>query len=343
MYEDVAGIDINMGCPKSYSIAGGMGAALLFNPELIKDILTTLVKNIPRPITCKVRILATIEETVSLARMIESTGVAALAVHGRFVHERPREPPHYEFIKAVADALTIPVIANGGSHEVNSFAEMKAVLSRIGGSSIMVARAAQWNPSVFRKDGPLPVYTCVRDYLSIAMNHDGRFENCKYCVMQMMHQKMDTPDGQKLLRCKTMEEMCAIFGMDQELRALNEQRATEEEQQLVACKRASVDDNASVVKRFKDERVEAEVHFNRKQWPVADTPKTVLINWCRKQKIKEPAYSDEERPMDRHYRSVALVDGLSYSSTVWERSKKNSQQAAAFVCIKALEIPFQNL
>lgn len=114
--KDVAAVDINMGCPKSFSISGGMGAALLTKPELIHDvcipcsiwisflfpptlflniaidpqtflfstqILTTLKRNLDIPITCKIRLLKSSQDTVDLARRIEKTGVSALAVHGR--------------------------------------------------------------------------------------------------------------------------------------------------------------------------------------------------------------------------------------------------------------------
>lgn len=81
--KDVTAVDVNMGCPKSFSISGGMGAALLSKPETIHDILTTLKRNLDIPVTCKIRLLKTCPDTVELARRIEKTGVSALAVHGR--------------------------------------------------------------------------------------------------------------------------------------------------------------------------------------------------------------------------------------------------------------------
>lgn len=98
-----------MGCPKAFSIQGGMGAALLSKPELIHDvhaslnsfayiyafvsshvdvfsipqILATLKRNLDVPVTCKIRLLKSPAETVELARRIEKLGVPALAVHGR--------------------------------------------------------------------------------------------------------------------------------------------------------------------------------------------------------------------------------------------------------------------
>ena len=68
---DIDGLDINMGCPKSFSLKGGMGAALLSQPEKIKDILCGLVKAVGHriPITCKIRILSDIEKTLKLVKV----------------------------------------------------------------------------------------------------------------------------------------------------------------------------------------------------------------------------------------------------------------------------------
>ena len=60
-----------------------MGAALLKQPERVKEILTALVQSVSKPVTCKIRILPSLEETLKLVRVIEETGVAALGVHGR--------------------------------------------------------------------------------------------------------------------------------------------------------------------------------------------------------------------------------------------------------------------
>lgn len=147
---DVAAIDVNMGCPKDYSIKGGMGAALLKTPEKVKNILTALVQGISKPVTCKIRILPTLEETLNLVRMIQDTKVAAVAVHGREQHERPRDPVHKDVIREVARTLNIPVICNGGSGEIKTYQDMERYQNETETDSVMVARAAQWNPSVFR-------------------------------------------------------------------------------------------------------------------------------------------------------------------------------------------------
>ena len=89
---DVRAVDLNMGCPVKFSVQGGMGSALLTEPEKVRDILTTLRRNLPAslPVTAKIRLLDDFKSTVELAKLIESCGVTALAVHARRKHDRPR-------------------------------------------------------------------------------------------------------------------------------------------------------------------------------------------------------------------------------------------------------------
>ena len=161
-----------------------MGAALLSKPDTLAQILTTLRKNIPRPITCKIRLKHSEEDTITLVRRIESCGVSAIAVHGRHIEDRPRHRALPERIKPIAEAIKIPLIYNGDcyySHDIPS------LQSLTGASSIMSARGAMWNPSLFKSDGiMLPVSTIVRRYLHIARDVENHFTNTKYCIMEML-------------------------------------------------------------------------------------------------------------------------------------------------------------
>lgn len=178
---DVAGIDVNMGCPKAYSTKGGMGAALLEHPEKIKEILTTLVAGVKLPVTCKIRILPKLEDTLSLVRLIEGTGVAALAVHGRMKEERPQHPVHSDVIKSIAEATSIPLIANGGSKDIiKSFEDIEKFKRLTSSSSVMIAREAQWNLSIFRKEGMYPMDRVIKDYLKYAVDYANSYQNTKF-------------------------------------------------------------------------------------------------------------------------------------------------------------------
>ena len=101
-----------------------MGSELLKDKQRIKEILTTLVNNIDKPITCKIRIFPDEKETIELVQMIEKTGVAAIGVHARYIPDRPRDPARLERLSKISESVSIPVIANG---DVFKFSDIESV------------------------------------------------------------------------------------------------------------------------------------------------------------------------------------------------------------------------
>lgn len=128
-----------------------------------------MVNGCSKPITCKIRCLSTIEETINLCKLIEKCGVKAIAIHGRFVHERPREPNHNDYIRAVAKELTIPVIANGGSNEVKTYEDLEKFRQDCGVTSVMLGRQAMWNASIFSKKGKENLDDVLKRFLQIVI------------------------------------------------------------------------------------------------------------------------------------------------------------------------------
>lgn len=100
-----------MGCPKEFSVKGGMGAALLCDPDRAVSIMKTLVEGLDCSVTCKVRVLPDPDETVKFCQRLANTGIAAIAIHGRTKTERPQDANHNDIIRLVAQNLSIPVIA----------------------------------------------------------------------------------------------------------------------------------------------------------------------------------------------------------------------------------------
>ena len=146
---DVRAIDINMGCPVKFSVQGGMGAALLSKPERVKDILGTLVRNLPGvPVTCKIRLLDSAHDTLQLARAIQETGVAALAVHGRRRNDRPRWWAQWDQVALLRQQLgsELPLLPNG---DIFLPEHMRGAREATGCDSLMLARGAMWNASLF--------------------------------------------------------------------------------------------------------------------------------------------------------------------------------------------------
>ncbi|XP_077144258.1 tRNA-dihydrouridine(20) synthase [NAD(P)+]-like isoform X6 [Ranitomeya variabilis] len=334
---DVAAIDINMGCPKEYSTKGGMGAALLSSPEKIEKILKTLVNGIAKPVTCKIRILPTLEETVNLVKIIERTGVAAIAVHGRKKEERPQHPVHCDFIKAVSEAVSIPIIANGGSQElIREFQDIEAFRSVTAASSVMVAQAAMWNPSIFRREGSLPQEDVMRDYIRYAVLYNNHYTNTKYCLCQMIRDQLESPLGRKLHATQSTLDICEVF----EMTSFYESCQLSQE-----AKKGSL--NVSIKETLKTENdneenhdtVQMPVKFERKDYLPQITPKMFLLEWCRKEKLPQPVYCTVQRSLDKFFRSVVTVNEKKYCSTLWDKSKKLAEQAAAIVCLRTLGLP----
>lgn len=209
--KDVAAVDINMGCPRSFSVSGGMGAALLSKPELIHDILTTLKRNLDIPVTCKIRLLKNPDNTVELARRIEKTGVSALAVHGRRVVDRPRVPAKWNEIADVVAALSIPVIANG---DVFCYEDLEPIKIATGASSIMVARGALWNASIFSAKDKLPWEAVKREYVRKSILWDNDVKSTKHTLKEiiMHHSCLELPEGKSVNKSANLEDLARLYG-----------------------------------------------------------------------------------------------------------------------------------
>lgn len=208
--QDVDAIDINMGCPVHFSVHGGMGSALLSKPDVIESILRKLVENVPKPVTCKIRLLETFEKTLELVKRIESCGVAAIGVHGRRIPERPREPAHLDQVERLAAAVRVPLIVSGDMWTRDSALEMM----RRGVASAMFARGALRNPSLFRREGELPLLTAMRDYIRLCVDTENVANNAKYTLLQMFRHANATkmPEVIGITRSKTLAELCAVLG-----------------------------------------------------------------------------------------------------------------------------------
>ncbi|CAG8568119.1 1594_t:CDS:10 [Ambispora leptoticha] len=209
--QDVAGIDVNCGCPKKFSIQGGMGAALLSNPDLLKQILTNLVQKSGLPVSCKIRILETKEKTIELCKMIESTGVKAIAVHCRLRDERPRHPGHWDIFRDLVESISIPIIANGDIFTRADITRLKEISS----NSVMFARGAKNNVSVFCKNGELlPLRKVVILYIKKAIEYNNLFSNTKYTIMQMYADIAKDSEYDRVTKAKSYETLCKIFGIE---------------------------------------------------------------------------------------------------------------------------------
>ena len=143
-------IDINMGCPAKKVNKKLAGSALLKEPALVEQIVKAIVAAVDVPVTLKIR-TGWCEDTrngIEIAKIAEGNGIQSLAVHGRTRCDFYKGNAEYDTIKAIKQAVSIPVIANG---DITSVEKARDVLEYTGADAIMIGRAAQGKPWIFRE------------------------------------------------------------------------------------------------------------------------------------------------------------------------------------------------
>ena len=145
-------IDINMGCPAKKVCNKAAGSALLQDEPLVARILEAVVGAVSVPVTLKIRTGWDREHKngVAIAKLAEAAGIQALAVHGRTRADLYEGEAEYATIRAIKEAVSIPVMANG---DLSDPVKAKAVLEATGADALMVGRAAQGRPWIFREIG----------------------------------------------------------------------------------------------------------------------------------------------------------------------------------------------
>ena len=143
-------VDINMGCPAKKVCSKLAGSALLKDEDLVARILDAVVAAVDVPVTLKTRLgyLNGNENIMRVAKRAEESGIAALALHGRTREDMYLNTARYSLIKDVKSMLSIPVIANG---DIDSPEKAKYVLDYTGADAVMIGRAAQGRPWIFRE------------------------------------------------------------------------------------------------------------------------------------------------------------------------------------------------
>ena len=169
-------IDINMGCPAKKVCNRAAGSALLQDEALVADILAAVVASVDIPVTLKIRTGWSREHRngVTIARIAEDCGIAALAVHGRTRADHYTGDAEYETIAAIKSAVSIPVLANG---DIDTPGKAAAVLAATGADGVMIGRAAQGQPWIFRElrefltTGRMPRPAAAAEVRDIMLSH----------------------------------------------------------------------------------------------------------------------------------------------------------------------------
>ena len=218
---DIDGVDLNMGCPKDFSIKGGMGAALLSQPDKACSILKSLKAALSIPVSCKIRMLQDKTEMHSLLHKLIDTGVHHITIHARFKPDRPADPPRYEYLFEILRELhesgtTIPIYLNGdlwGPKECSAMFEKK--LPNVRGC--MIARGAFYNPSCF-SENPVPKVEIFSKYLKNCLKYGNGMRDVKYALTRSFCEesakKAFKSVFDKMQLAKSIPEMWEALGND---------------------------------------------------------------------------------------------------------------------------------
>jgi tRNA-dihydrouridine synthase 2 len=232
VYQDFAGLDINMGCPKKFSVSGGMGSALLSDPDRAVRIIKALRSEIPRPVSCKIRLLKDTAATLHYMEAMISAGVHAIAIHARRVGDESTQPADWKSLEEILGLIrpkypNLPLLLNGDFYTRPEISDM---LEKTGADGVLLARPALYNTSLFKKPSEeLEEKTnVVQEYLRHAVKYDAHYKNVKYVVCEMMSNRRTPsprtpflpqvfPGGQSVgsvCNCHSLQEMLQLWNVN---------------------------------------------------------------------------------------------------------------------------------
>lgn len=222
-------LDINMGCPVPKVVNNGEGSALMKNPKLAEEIITKMVKAVKKPVTVKIR--KGFDEAhlnaVEMAKIAEASGAAAVAVHGRTREQYYAGKVDWDCIRAVKEAVKIPVIGNG---DVTGALSAERLLKETGCDGVMVGRAAQGNPFIFReiteyletgvippKPTPAEVRATIERHARMQMEEKGEYTGVREMRKHLSWYTVGYPNSAKYRQMinsmETMEELLHSLDM----------------------------------------------------------------------------------------------------------------------------------
>jgi tRNA-dihydrouridine synthase B len=213
-------IDINMGCPAKKVCNSWCGSALLQNEKLVGNILEAVVAAVNVPVTLKFRTGwdRANKNALRIARMAEASGVTMLTLHGRTRTDGYTGEAEYDTIAAVKAEVKLPVVANG---DITSPAKAKFVLEYTKADAVMIGRAAQGRPWIFREIDhflrtgeylPAPtvleVQTLMREHLHAHYAFYGEYKGVRTARKHIGWYVRDLPEGEAFRQMMNLLESC---------------------------------------------------------------------------------------------------------------------------------------
>lgn len=189
-------IDINLGCPVNKIVKNDAGAKLMLYPERIYDIVKEVVDNVDKPVTVKMRTGWDHDHItdVEVAKLCEKAGAKAIAIHGRTRSQMYSGKADWGRIKAVKDAVNVPVIGNG---DITSPEDAKRMLEETGCDAVMIGRGTLGNPWLVKQTidyletGTYQKNITGEEKLDYIINHMNRLKEVKGEKIAVLEMRRD--------------------------------------------------------------------------------------------------------------------------------------------------------
>ncbi|KAJ6649995.1 tRNA-dihydrouridine(20a/20b) synthase [NAD(P)+]-like, partial [Pseudolycoriella hygida] len=201
----VDGIDLNCGCPQRWAVSTGYGCALLKDPELLRDLTSTVRRNFPSDfsVSAKIRVQKPLDVTINLVRQLEKCGLTFITVHGRTPSQKIGEPSNVEYLAEIKKSISIPMVANG---DVRTLDGANELFGQINCDGLMAARGILSNPALFSGASITPV-SCLQDWVNIVHANPNVTFQCFHHHLSFMMEK--------ILKRKQRVEFNQFFNKDQ--------------------------------------------------------------------------------------------------------------------------------
>jgi len=179
--DQAVAIDINLGCPQPIAKRHCYGAWLMENWPLLRNLISTLNKELPLPIWCKIRIF--IDNSIEYAKMLEDSGCSLLTVHGRTRDMNNQFRANWETIKKIKEALHIPVIANG---DIRNKEDVEECLKFTGCNGVMSGEGLLSNPTLY-SDAKISAKNIALEYLNFAQKYNAHIRFIRPHTLQILN------------------------------------------------------------------------------------------------------------------------------------------------------------
>ncbi|KAI9227627.1 MAG: hypothetical protein DHS80DRAFT_27532 [Piptocephalis tieghemiana] len=186
----VDAVDINCGCPQRWAIQERIGAHLMTEPELVRDMVREVRARANIPCSIKIRSTGDDRKTIEFVQRAEKVGAEWITIHGRTRTQRPSNPADQDVMKLVKENVQVPVIANG---DVFTKEDADRLVAYTGVDGVMSARGLQANPALF-SGAPYTPKACVERYVQLALQSGTTSFIFHHHLMDMLEGTMAKAD-----------------------------------------------------------------------------------------------------------------------------------------------------